>query len=102
MPVRALALMLALAAGGAAAQSTLVDAARNAERAAAMALLAERADPNQAEADGTTPLHWAVHHDDAELVNRLLAAGADVSVANDYGATPMSEAAVAANPAVLA
>ena len=102
MPVRALGLLFALAAGGAAAQSTLVDAARNAEHAAAMALLAERADPNQAEADGTTPLHWAVHHDDAALVKRLLEVGADVSVANDYGATPMSEAAVAANPAVLA
>ncbi len=67
-----------------------------------MGLLAERADPNQAESDGTTPLHWAVHHDDAELVRRLLEAGADVAAANDYGATPMSEAAVTANVAVLA
>jgi ankyrin repeat protein len=64
-------------------------------------LLAERADPNPAESDGTTPLHWAVHHDDAELVRRLLEAGAQVAVANDYGATPMSEAAVTANEAVL-
>jgi len=101
MNVRALAFVLALAAGGAAAQSSLVDAARNADHATAVALLAERADPNQAESDGTTPLHWAVHHDDAELVTRLLAAGANVVAANDYGATPMSEAAVAANPAVL-
>jgi ankyrin repeat protein len=95
-------LVFGAVAGGAAAQGTLVDAARNADRAAAFALLAERADPNQAESDGTTPLHWAVHHDDAELVRRLLEAGAAVAVANDYGATPMSEAAVAANPAVLA
>jgi ankyrin repeat protein len=64
-------------------------------------LLAEQADPNQAESDGTTPLHWAVHHDDADLVARLLEAGASVTVANDYGATPMSEAAVTANVAVL-
>jgi ankyrin repeat protein len=42
-----------------------------------------------------------VHHDDAELVARLLAAGASVAVANDYGATPMSEAAVAADAAML-
>ena len=33
---------------------------------------------------------------------RLLEAGADVTAANDYGATPMSEAAVTANVAVLA
>jgi ankyrin repeat protein len=117
MSPRAFGLLLAFAAGGAAAQSTpigncslhcstsgipaLVDAARNDAHAAAMGLLAERADPNQAESDGTTPLHWAVHNDDAELVQRLLAAGANVAAANDYGATPMSEAAVAANPAVL-
>jgi ankyrin repeat protein len=94
-------LLVAFAAGGAAAQGTLVDAARNADHATAVALLAERADPNQPESDGTTALHWAVHHDDAELVVRLLEAGANVAVANDYGATPMSEAAVAANVAVL-
>jgi ankyrin repeat protein len=102
MRARGLGLLLTLAAGAAAAQGTLVDAARNGDRATAAALLAEQADPNQAESDGTTPLHWAVHHDDAELVARLLAAGANVAVANDYGATPMSEAAIMANPAVLA
>jgi len=101
MQVRGFGLLIALAAGNAAAQSTLVDAARNADHATAVALLAERADPNQAESDGTTPLHWAVHHDDADLVVRLLEAGANVAAANDYGATPMSEAAVAANVDVL-
>jgi ankyrin repeat protein len=101
MRARAAGLVLALFAGSAGAQTALVDAARNADHATAVALLAERADPNQAEADGTTPLHWAVHYDDAELVARLIEAGANVSVANDYGATPMSEAAVAANPGVL-
>ncbi len=101
MTVRAFGLLLAFAASGAAAQSALLDAARNGNHAAAMGLLAERAEPNQAESDGTTPLHWAVHHDDAELVQRLLEAGARVAAANDYGATPMSEAAVAGNVAVL-
>jgi ankyrin repeat protein len=98
---RALGLWLALGAGGAAAQGSLVDAARNDDHKTAVALLAERADPNQVEADGTTPLHWAVHFNDADLVIRLLEAGASVAVANDYGATPMSEAAIAANPEVL-
>jgi ankyrin repeat protein len=101
MRVPAVGLLLAFAAGGAVAQTTLVEAVRNGDHAAAVGLLAERADPNQAESDGTTPLHWAVHHDDAELVKRLLDAGANVAAANDYGATPMSEAAIAANPAVL-
>jgi len=101
MGARTLGLLLAFAAGSAGAETLLVDAARNDDHAAAMGLLAERADPNQTESDGTTPLHWAVHNDDAELVQRLLAAGANVAAANDYGSTPMSEAAVAANPAVL-
>jgi uncharacterized protein len=101
MVARALGLVLVFAAGSAAAQVALIDAARNNDHAAAIGLLAERADPNQAESDGTTPLHWAVHHDDAELVRRLLEAGAQVEVANDYGATPMSEAAVVADVAVL-
>jgi ankyrin repeat protein len=83
------------------AQSPLVDAARAGNRPVALGLLAEQADPNQAETDGTTALHWAAHNDDAELVARLIAAGAKVDVANDYGATPMTEAAVAANVAVL-
>jgi ankyrin repeat protein len=101
MSVRAAGLLLAFAAANAGAQTALVDAARNADHATAVALLSERADPNQAESDGTTPLHWAVHHDDADLVARLLEAGANAAAANDYGATPMSEAAVSANPAVL-
>jgi ankyrin repeat protein len=102
MVARTLGVCLVFAAGAVAAQTPLLDAARNNDHATAVGLLAERAEPNQAEPDGTTPLHWAVHHDDADLVRRLLDAGAKVAVANDYGATPMSEAAVAANPAVLA
>jgi len=34
------------------------------------------ADVNTPEANGTTPLHWAVYQQDAALVKRLLAAGA--------------------------
>jgi ankyrin repeat protein len=101
MVARALGLLVLLAAGPAAAQGTLLDAARNDDRTAAVGLLAERADPNQAEADGTTALHWAAHHDDPELVTRLLESGAKVAVVNDYGATPMTEAAVTANVTVL-
>lgn len=95
------ALLLAALAGQSGAQTALVAAARDANRATALGLLAERADPNEREPDGTTALHWAVHHNDIEIVERLIAAGADVSAANDYGATPMSEAAVAANVDVL-
>jgi ankyrin repeat protein len=102
---RALALItsavLAAVAGSALAESSLLDAAKAADRGAALAALERRADPNSADLDGTTPLIWAVHHDDVELVKRLIAAGADVKVRNAYGATPMSEGAIVADVAVL-
>jgi ankyrin repeat protein len=58
-------------------------------------------DVNARTADGTSALHWAVYHNDVDLVGRLLAAGADANARNDYGATPLSEAAVVGNVQVL-
>jgi len=97
----AVALLLAAGPGTAWASAPLVEAARNGDRATALALLDQRIDVNQAESDGTTALHWAVYNDDVELVTRLIRAGANVNAKNDYGATPMSEAAVAGNPVVI-
>jgi ankyrin repeat protein len=101
MSSRLATLLLLAVTGTAVAQSPLIDAARAGNRQVALGLLAEQADPNQTESDGTTALHWAAHNDDAELVAGLIAAGAKIDVANDYGATPMTEAAVLANVAVL-
>jgi uncharacterized protein len=56
---------------------------------------------NAPEADGTTPLHWAVRADDLAKVNQLLAAGADAKVANRYGVTPLYLACQNANPAMI-
>ncbi len=76
----------------------LVEAVKAGDKAAALALIEKRVDVNAPEPDGTTALHWAAHHDDVELVQRLIRAGANVKAENDYGATPMSEAAVLADP----
>jgi ankyrin len=80
-------LILALAA-------SLVDAVKSGDRTSALTLISQRADVNAPETDGTTALHWAVHHGDLELTQRLIRAGAKVNVKNDFGSTPMSEAAV--------
>jgi ankyrin repeat protein len=48
---------------------------------------------NQADADGTTSLHRAVHANDLAQVQHLIHAGARVNTANRYGATPLSLAA---------
>ncbi len=93
----AVAAMAALAAsvGASVAQaSDLAAAVKAGDRATVSALLAEEADPNVAEADGTTALHWAVQNDDLELAEQLVEAGADARAANRYGVTPLYLAAV--------
>jgi ankyrin repeat protein len=87
----------------AAENAPLVVAIRTNDFATARAMLnaSPRPDVNQRSPDGTSALHWAVYHNDVELVEKLISAGANVKTANDYGATPMSEAAVIGNPKVL-
>lgn len=68
---------------------------------AALELVGRRTDVNQAQADGTTLLHWAIYYDDADLVRQLIRRGAEVNVQNDYGATPLSQAALTGNPAII-
>src|SRR5690606_5620567 len=51
--------------------------------------------------DGSTPLMWAVYENDVERVVSLIAAGADVNAANDYGANAMQLAAEGADVELL-
>lgn len=75
-------------------------AGRRATRPAAKRA-APREDVNRREADGSTPLQWAVYEGNVAEVKRLLRAGADPSLANKYGATPMSLAAEVGNTEIL-
>ncbi len=96
---------LALLAGVATATaqtSALADAAMQKDAAKVRTLLAQKADVNAAQGDGTTELHWAVYNHDAALVKALLAAGADVKAKTRLGAlTPVMMAARAGDGAVL-
>ena len=84
------------------AATSLVDSIKAGDRAAAMKQIASKADVNQPFAgDGSTPLLWAVHNDDAEMVKALLRAGANAKTANNFGDTPMREAAINGNVEVL-
>ena len=83
----------------------LVDATKRADRGAALRLLGadQDLDVDQRQPDGATALHWAVYHDDRDLVERLLAAGAAPGPANDHGVTPVQLACDnAAGPVVEA
>jgi ankyrin repeat protein len=69
--------------------------------AVCVAALSAQTPGSRTDPDGTTSLHWAVHDDDVKAAARLIGAGANVNARNDYGATPMSEAAVVGNAAML-
>jgi ankyrin repeat protein len=80
---------------------TLVKAVQTGDRATALALIAQKADVNARQSDGTTALHWAAHREDADLVDRLIRAGAKVDAVNDYQSTPLAEAAVTGNVGII-
>ena len=87
--------LLALGISGAALgaeRATLADAAEQRDQARVHALLKTGVDVNAAQSDGTTALHWAAYHDDAETAALLLRAGAKVNAVNRYGLPPLSVA----------
>ncbi len=102
LPLAALFASVACVAGPALAESALADAIESGRREAALELIAQGADVNLAQGDGTTPLHWAAYQLDTDLVSRLIARGARADTANRYGATPLGEAAKAANTELVA
>jgi ankyrin repeat protein len=65
---------------------------RDGEYKDALALIANGADVNATQPDGTTPLMWAVNHGDHELIDELLKHGAKPSGRNVLGATALTEA----------
>ncbi len=84
--------------------ATIADLVRVGARDEALARIAEGADVNVPEAsgNGTTALHWAVYQHDVELVRALLRAGAEPSVRNLFGSTPLMEAASVGHTEIIA
>jgi len=81
-----LAAVLAAAAG----DSRLSEAAMRGDRAAVKSLLAQRADVDGSQGDGTTALHWAAFRDDLEMAKILIQAGANVrATTREGGITPL-------------
>ena len=94
----AVTLSLAVPVSGA---ESLISAASRGDARAVRTLLAERADVNATDADGTTALHNAVWAGELEIVDTLLRAGAKAAVANAFGVTPAYIAAEQGNAEIL-
>lgn len=97
--------VLALWLSGAAAEaqtSALADAAMRRDTAAVKALLAKKANVDEAQGDGSTALHWAAYNSQPELVRLLLTAGANVRATSRLGGlTPLMMAAKAGDAAIV-
>ena len=83
------------------AEAQLLEAVKAGDQATVSARIAEGADVNASEADGTTPLHWAAYNSDVAITELLLGAGASARAANRYGVQPLSLAAVGGNAAII-
>jgi ankyrin repeat protein len=73
-------------------RSSLADLIQAGNRKAALDRIRTGADVNEAQPDGTRPIHWAVYKVDYELIGALIAKKATVDVVNEFGATPLAEA----------
>ena len=67
-------------------------------RKAALERIRAGADVNEAQPDGTRPIHWAVYRVDYELLGALIARKANPNVRNEFGSTPIAQAAELATP----
>jgi ankyrin repeat protein len=61
-------------------------------RKAALDAIRAGAEVNEAQLDGTRPIHWAIYRVDYELLDALIAKKAKVDVTNEFGSTPLAEA----------
>src|SRR6266567_3084502 len=74
-------------------KSSLANLIQSGNRKAALDKIRAGADVNEAQPDGTRPIHWAVYRVDYELLDALIAKKAKADVANEFGSTPIAEAA---------
>jgi len=81
--------------------SSLADLIRAGNRRAALDRIRTGADVDEAQPDGTRPIHWAVYKVDYELIGALIAKKARVDVINEFGSTPLAEAVKLADARIV-
>ena len=91
-----IAILVLLAAAPLLAQSSkgsLASLIEAGNRQAALDRIRAGADVNEAQPDGTRPIHWAVYRVDYELLAALIARKVNVNVGNQFGSRPIAQAA---------
>mgnify|MGYP002628029636 FL=1 len=73
-----------------AADTRVSDAAEHTDWPQLLLLIQNDADPNKAQPDGMTALHWAAFHGKSEIVLQLIEAKANVNAKTRYAVTPLS------------
>jgi uncharacterized protein len=81
-----------MAVRGQTKQGSLATLIQRGDRKAALERIRAGADVNEAQPDGTRPIHWAVFKVDYELLDALIAKKAKADVTNEFGDTPLAEA----------
>jgi uncharacterized protein len=76
----------------ASSKGSLATLIQKGDRKAALEKIRAGTDVNEAQPDGTRPIHWAVFKVDYELLDVLIAKKAKVDVTNEFGDTPLAEA----------
>jgi len=84
-----------------AGKSDVADAVMKGDKAAVTRLLAQKADVNAPQLDGTTAVHWAVFNDDVATLDSLIAAGANIKAVTREGVTPLSLASLYGNTSIV-
>jgi ankyrin repeat protein len=74
-------------------KDSLANLIETGNRKAALEKIRAGADVNEAQPDGTRPIHWAVLKVDYEILDALIAKKAKVDVTNEFGSSPLGEAA---------
>ena len=80
---------------------SIIEAVRSGDSTSIRSLLADGADVNAVEGDGSTALHWAAYLDDVSITASLIEAGADIEAQNSYGVTSLGLAAKNGSAAVV-
>ena len=92
---------LMAAANSFSADLRLIQAVKSVDVQAVRSLISQRVDVNATDVDSSTALHWAAQRNNPEIVDLLLAAGANAKAVTRYNVTPLALACMNGNEVII-